>query len=811
MRHPPPLPIPVTTSGGDRWGQQPANNVFTFDNVGSVNRLPSSDTTQSPASYNQSPYHQTPMGGDRSTWTSPSPRRDEAPAQASTQSQPLPSGRKHQPAGHHRYNEADDLEQEYKRLTGKKGSHRESALKNVKKLQEERRIKLEALTARVVENRRRFAQIAAKASEAKNSDDRPREIAFVDSRDDHHQHHTRGEQKKPKSTKKELKNLDHALDKILEEKKVIVKATRVRSEQSSNVSGDQSSSVLARGIFSDEDYSNGPETSTGEDETRDFLGMVTERKSNDPASASRVRTGTKAKDSANNFVEKLREKRTQAKGNGTDYDIEPTYSRQDVLSALETGTTQISLPTRDPKLARKNRKQLAQRLVGGQMPSKIAMKRSTCSTDANIKQTRSAVRDSELVSDSEHLSNHGLAVIKKYAIEESKPDHEGEPQRRNLEETQNRRTTSSTIMSDLSESAYGGFTAGGGNVHEREEEEEEDGSNIHGFGIALEEPSDTTPSDTTSMFEDDANYLISGTARTAEEDDDITMNTPVSQKLTAKSSKIKKTGREKKAKLKVRSLTANSIAEGFEIEEGYDLLSIVSGRSQYSGKAPRGGDQEESFESPDETAKRLDTLKLLERNLNPKEFQDLVPDLLEFTDAHGWDARNVMKHFMHALPHLIQGTHPNGFLKEAAHQHDSFSASTVHARTTTASTAGPSNRATELEDRKQPPQDAQLRQTPSQAKPPRNDLPVSPKSPRGAGSTEPRETPPQLPQPSTGSSDGTGWRSRVRAGSLLRSSTPDPSSIDMSDVRTSLKSLSRNRRSRKAAGSSAGSQILEES
>ena len=258
---PPPLPIPVETTPGDRWeSQQQHINAFTFDNVGNDRR---SNAGASPASYhNSTSYHQTPTGGEfipmSSTWAASSPRSpslnnhglDGRQAPPST-----PSG--NPPVRHQRYTQADELEQEYARLTGKE-SHRETALKNVKKLQEERRKKLEALTARVVENRRRFAR------EVKSAD-RPREISFVDSREDHH-----------------TMDIDNALSAIPEKKKGGVKTAMRGGEQESSVK-DQSNYVPETGLFSDEDYSNEREVSSREDETRDFFSVTQEGRSNDPA------------------------------------------------------------------------------------------------------------------------------------------------------------------------------------------------------------------------------------------------------------------------------------------------------------------------------------------------------------------------------------------------------------------------------------------------------------------------------------------------------------------------------------------------
>ena len=66
---------------------------------------------------------------------------------------------------------------------------------------------------------------------------------------------------------------------------------------------------------------------------------------------------------ANDFVEKLRQKRSEAKETPIGKSLPHTYSREDILTAVEKGKNKVTLPTRDPKLARKNRKLYSAKLV----------------------------------------------------------------------------------------------------------------------------------------------------------------------------------------------------------------------------------------------------------------------------------------------------------------------------------------------------------------------------------------------------------------------------------------------------------------
>ena len=137
-----------------------------------------------------------------------------------------------------------------------------------------------------------------------------------------------------------------------------------------------------------------------------------------------------------------------------------------------------------------------------------------------------------------------------------------------------------------------------------------------------------------------------------------------------------------------------------------------------------------------------------------------------------------------------------------AHWHDhSVSAAAAVIQRTTGSSAE-SAAGQQLDERREPVQPSRLSQVhspTSMVHPIRpnsgpKERPMSPKMTEGG-----RPTKPSMLKDKTINENG--WRSRVRAGSKLRSSRigPDQSSIDMSDVRTSLKSLSSSRRTRRGS------------
>lgn len=782
MMTPPSIPVPVVTTPGSMWGGRPPHaNIFTFDNVGN-DQLPNTGANatsfQDPNSY----YLAAPTEEDRirtdTIWEATSPRQDQVVAERGTLHDALPATGA-LAVRHHQFTQADELEKEYARLTGKEGN-REATLRNIKKLQEQRRKKLENLTARVVENRKRFAREVGKS-------DRPREISFVDSREDHNTKDT-----KRGTTREEKKEYDNGLHSIREERAGDIKTSKAGK-------GGQESST------GDEDYSNERDVSSREDldsgekrnkhQNRDSKGSSRIKRQNQEissrVSSPRMETSTqqekKGEDKANHFVEKLREKRTQANSTGNDYGIEPTYSRQDVLSALETGQKKITLPTRDPKLARKNRKLFSQRLFEksklGSKPvaTKIATKRSTCSNPSEVN------TKSDKPTNAGTLSSRELDLNQKYT-DNTGIDADEETQRRNGRASGNR-GTASTIMSDLSESAYGGFNGNGEKVVESADESGEESRS----------GSPDEQSETTSMFEEDAEYLISGTAGTAPDDDgdafdeDYSTRTPAREEVAASGSKVSKSN-SRKSNIKVRDyLATDSRAEGFEIEEGFDLNSIYSGRSRYSKQA-------NTEETADEAEQRHETLKELEQKLDPKDFRKMVPELLEFTEENGWDIKKVMRHFKQMLPNVAKGILKSS--PPASQRQNSASAATTPRA---GSNVGIKSRAVhqQVESREPPPQAS--RSPPASRPVSPNVHQISPRHPPGrpiSPKISEKDQPAGPPAPTTAvTAEERGWRSRVRAGTQLRSSRggPDQSSIDMSDVRTSLKSLSHSRRTRRGS------------
>ena len=759
MMTPPSIAVPVVTTPGSMWGGQPPHaNVFTFDNVGN-DRLPHTGARPASLQHPNSYYLAPPTEEDRN-------RTDNVWEGTAAG---IPAVR------HHQFAQADELEQEYARLTGKEGN-REATLRNIKKLQEQRRKKLENLTARVVENRKRFAREVGK-------NDRPREISFVDSREDHHTIDN-----KRSSTKGEKNGADNGLHSIREERTGETKTSKAGKGGQDLNTGEEDSSN-GRGVLSSEDFGSRAKRSIHKNrDSKDSSRIkIQDQEISSRVSSPNLETSTqqekKGNDKANHFVEKLREKRTQAYSTGTDYGIEPTYSRQDVLSALETGQKKITLPTRDPKLARKNRKLFSQRLTEKSKPglkqaaTKIATKKWNCSNPSEVIATMDKPTTAGI------LSSRELDLKQKYS-DNAALDADEETQRRNGRSSGNRGTTS-TIMSDLSESHYGGLN---GNGEKLVESADEDSGEESRSGSPEEQ------SETTSMFEEDAEYLISGTAVEDEDacDEDYSTRTPALEEIAASSSKVSSSN-NRKAKLKIRDyLATDSRAEGFEVEEGFDLNSIYSGRSRYSKQANNEA-------TADESEQRQETLRQLEQKLDPKAFRKIVPELLEFTEENGWDITKVMSHFKRMIPNLAKG-----ILKSpppASQHQNAASAATIPTEPRAGSNVGNKAWAVRQQAESREPLQSSRPLPSSRAVPPSASA-ISPRLSQGRSISpdiSKRDQPTETPMSTATAAEERGWRSRVRAGTQLLSSRggPDQSSIDMSDVRTSLKSLSHSRRTRR--------------
>jgi len=746
------LPVSLETPGA----QSP--DIFTFDNTGmdrmTVARSRIGSTPVSSYPSNKSPAYNTPRGGiDTSSWgaTYCTPNKISSSIKPAVKD-PL-------------FSQADKLEQEYARLTGKE-TPRDSALRNVKKMQEERRKKLEALTTRVVENRKRFAR------EVKTAD-RPHEIAFVDSREDH--------RAKKDTNLNFVRNKNEGID-----------GSRDKTKFSSGETVKESMLSDQSNKYSEESQSNEREISSrGDEDTADFFSTaVPSRELN-----ALRRKNRKTKGSAVNYVGKLREKRAQAKGTGTasatkpttlgsgsGYDIEPTYSRQDVLTALETGAKKISLPTRDPKLARKNRKLSTQRLAEksgsrAMSPSKIATKKLTCASKQENKRiqadsTTSQCQAQQVQEKKNTMDQDAVGLIKKYidplgttSRAEILPE---EKEKREAVTDDKKVGTAASVVSDLSESAY----TRKGQAKNRGYEESAS-SEIH-FGFSDEEQEESH-SDTTSKFERDAKYLLSSDN---EDESDVD-----GARLQASRDPLPSTKKEGESKIKVRDLTADSIAEGFEVEDGFDIKSLVSSTSKQS-QTPCTVQ-----ESSEETEQRYTTLKYLEQNLDTRDFQRIIPQLLKFTDKYGWDLNTVLKQFIHVASGSSSKAQSSNYRSSSsatpsAYTSVSASASTVQAKTRVAS---------EKQDRPYCSDSREPVQTSRATSPLPKSLPSHRARATSPTPSSTRDVPPLSPSsPKSQATGETGWRLRVRSGSSHRalSSKEDHSSIDMSDVRTSLKSLS---------------------
>lgn len=778
------------------WRMQDRAETFTFDNVddGLYNQRPGLSAAQS-AGYDRTAAYTNRLTERSSTWN---PASDVGSSPYSTGNNPSAPKVWEQ----ERMNEAEQLEKEYHKLTAKNLSPaKKTALMNVKKLQEIRRQKLEALTARVVENRRRLARevktvdrpreisfVDKLANEIK-VDDPPREIFFDDSREERepvrsHQNEARDSQptrnqtsdspstRKHKSKRRDshsatkqksgsrkkhldvLEEMDEPSEtEDIEEPTETEEGFELREGEDSSSSehfGDvERDSSLSRGelesSYGKESTSGDKESSSEEaldseianekskseairKETKDLLEQIRKEKSR---SKSRGRKGErKAKD----FVEKLREKRTKAAA------VPHTYNRDDVLAALETGKTKITLPTRDPKLARKNRRLSSARLVDEKKTdrptsrgrsTKIATKKSTkVESRSTAKETGTKSLESPLPK---------ILLSNMFDDDKKKPLRRKTSQRIHSKkdgpdgDTRTRKSrlapSGISIVSDLSESAYGVASHTGSGRYNNHEDRE-----------------DTRNSESTTSVFKDIDIFSDSEGKTTKTGDDDTFGD------------IRK-AREKKKKLKVRELQSNSMSEGFEV----DLNSL------YSKYLEKNATAEEDYEA---TVQGLVALQELEKRLDEEDRRSVMPELLELTELHGWNLNKVVQHFVHLFPQImpdLEGLTLQQLLQRPAKALEN--------------------------DQAENPQHPDL-------------LSQSPASPMQRYTLVKNSDDDLLSSPA--SSLESGWRSRIQA--TRRTHVDNDSSIDMSDVRTSLRSISRRQRrgARRGAAFKSGLQSLDE-
>ena len=207
-----------------------------------------------------------------------------------------------------------------------------------------------------------------------------------------------------------------------------------------------------------------------------------------------------------------------------------------------------------------------------------------------------------------------------------------------------------SYISDITDSVRDGATSytGSGVFKKTISEHSEDSGHDEMKDEESEEPETTTE-------DDDLVNFLSGSGDTDEEPSDSMSLT--SDSLAGYFTDTDERNKDKKKKIKVRPLTADSVAEGFEIEEGFDLLSLYS-RSVYSKNSKR----EDKKEADDEM--KMNTLTELEKNLDEKDFKNIVPELVDFTESHGWDVRDVFKHFGLIFPQLSSDGASRGFMPQ---------------------------------------------------------------------------------------------------------------------------------------------------
>jgi hypothetical protein len=687
--------------------------------------------------------------------------------------------------------QVESLELEYAKLTGKSATpSRARALIEVRRIQDERRRKLEELTARVVQNRRRFAH------EMKTAD-RPLEISFVESianemdvetrlhekshqlesREEDHprrKHHvdTRGqwdeelraldEEEESSGTETECavaeddEDEDDVVPRESKHKVEEEKQRRNRHKHDKQYRSDgngRSGSELGKSRSRDGHTRNSVTTSRSKGSSRAKV-------DNDENEAKTTRKERKGKQIADDFMEKLRERRSHA----VELEKVLAIKREDVLGAVEQGKTNVTLPTRDPKLARQNRRRSSLQLRNVDAKSsnagltinlaKIATKKSfaaaskpelekdvareldmshifepktnlnppsspnALSSDPGEKPTNSYQRIDQRGSfvkikghRKESSTSPAPTIHNKPTIGPKGRDHRSADRRR-----KNARGGSTTVshVSDLSESLYGAVPSSTGS------------------GVLF----DRDASESTSSVFDDIHF--DGPNMSDYPADDMS-------RVGGDAAGIKKL-----RKLKVREHSVNSVTEGFEIEDGNSLFS----RPAFSSTRPL-----------EEPMSNVEALHELERKLDEHDRRNLMPELLELTELYGWDIKDLLTHFAHFLPHLskldgcLDGSMGTMQLEAEA---TPVKAQDLTCRSPQSLSEGSHRKTSQtLTDRRKIP----LKQSPEYRNP--------------VTSTEIRAEVAEVRE-----HNRAGWRSRVRSGI-----SADQCSIDMGDVRSSLKSL----------------------
>ncbi|CAB9528705.1 expressed unknown protein [Seminavis robusta] len=715
-----------------------------------------------------------------------------------------PSGRRvaSPPSPRHldRLDEAERLEREYAQLTGKRIVPSASKLTNlmqVKKMQEERRRKLEALTAKVVENRRRLAH------EMKTAD-RPLEISVVerlahemdveerlyekslqareghrtpprrprDQRDDDElrteeyyttprrrqsdkrekraqeetriekrhspssKHHRDAGDKRKEERPREERRSSHRhdpRDERREELPVVVEVEEPtetdtgtgmrteevthsaarpkhhRKESHSEYRSEEPSGSSSAVSESDEQVrvSESKPNPTRKSASKTPPKSRSHDKHNRKAEAKSKKKERKGKTSADEFLEKLRQKRSEAAARLEVEGESAAYDREDFLNTLETGKAAVTLPTRDPKLARKNRKLPSLKLTReshsgdkgdgrispgkGRTQIKIVTKKSKTSgrvtpTSGRVTPTRVSGRQTPTNGRVSPTNTRGSptsgratpkAELEKAVARDLDLTHDVE-ESRDVSTLEVETVTGPSISTDPTERA----------VQQRSEYKSpssEQKANTKKHTVIMVKKTAAKPtleqqiaasrekergrkergaSSTVSLVSDMSESVFAvapimfdndSVAYTDEPSDQMFSDLHFDDIVGSPSSSVARVyladddTTAKHQKLKVREFEGGSETEGFEVEEGTGS-DTGNSRSNKAQKEPN--DPPDSRKHNEKPMSNLEALHELERKLDAEDRRNLMPELLELTELYGWDMKKLLQNVVQFLPHL---------------------------------------------------------------------------------------------------------------------------------------------------------------
>lgn len=504
-----------------------------------------------------------------------------------------------------RMHEAEQLEKEYARLTGKKDT-RANALENVRKMQEERRKKLEALTQRVVANRRKFAHEVKVA-------DRPLEISFKDKSKKSHSSERR----------EDIYSSDSDTPFSHVERKYHRKKPFESEEDTTRGGGDTSRDDTLTADICD-------------DSTRDFLDVLEGR-------SRKTREDGYDKDIVSTIPDSMQNQQSRI------------YSRDHLLT--EVAKKKVTLPSRDRKEAKLNRKKSSQKLTESRPWNQHEQDRDfhpisrnfSSSQDRSTNKKGTGMGRNHKNWKSSRRSRAEKRVERRKEVCRSRSSSKGRIANSPDEEEHESKGPSSSKVSDKLEEDY----PSSGNNYNLSVKDSMELRNHKNQLTARGRTRTVAPSIVSELSNGAYEAAPSETGSCIDYSNDDDEMQPKSGVCSKKPSIPQDDSRDEEdeaiamAVVKAMnnvSLTTNPTAEGFEVGVLEPSQSVLSGPKKQ---------QNMSQPAPNLEAKNsAQSLRSMETALttDEKKCAYILPEIFELTTEHGWDLKKVAKHFSRFLP-----------------------------------------------------------------------------------------------------------------------------------------------------------------